>query len=63
MTAKHFEMIAAAFRRSRPDPNSSHHIQWEKDVEAIASACAEVNPNFNRSRFVDACEADDKYGR
>ena len=31
-------------------------VQWEQDVQAVAFACQVSNNNFQRTRFVQACE-------
>ena len=57
MTKKHFEALAAALKAEKPglhwDPNK--HVQWDNDVAAIASVCADFNGAFDRARFYKAC--------
>ena len=56
MTKKHFTILAEALKSSKPeDPHPIFYTQWEHDVQAVADACQEVNSNFNRPRFLEAC--------
>ncbi len=32
------------------------HVQWSTDVQAMGDVCRQANPNFDRERFVEACE-------
>jgi hypothetical protein len=62
MTRQHFNALAAALAQSRPDSDDTQTQgrlleQWANDVYVIANACARFNPNFDRSRFVEACKA------
>jgi len=52
MTRKHFEAIAKVLRDNR---SSTNDADWYNLVSAMADACAETNPNFDRSRFITAC--------
>jgi hypothetical protein len=69
MTRKHFEAIAETFRFERQTANAivpTHGGQRKTAVETIdrlakqiASDLAGTNPNFNRSRFLEACGVED----
>ena len=55
MSKKHFIALADALKSERPgdnwDPNKM--VQWELDVKAIATVCAQSNSRFNRERWMD----------
>jgi hypothetical protein len=58
MSRKDYELIAEAFRDTRPmddasDPNLWN--QWRTDVAHIARALRSTNSRFDLSRFVTAC--------
>jgi len=52
MSRKHFEEIARVLS-TIADDNERRRVARE-----MASALASTNPNFNRSRFLGACNAD-----
>lgn len=60
MTKKHFRKMA--YRLSTVQPIESHTFEdivqyqrWEMCCEAVADTLAEVNPNFQRNTFLEAC--------
>ncbi len=58
MSRKDFELIAEAFRNTRPvndayDPEMWE--QWKMDVNNIALALRHTNPRFDRTIFIAAC--------
>jgi len=58
MTKKHFNALAAALRRTRPNMGTeplSSYAQWSADVMAITGVLQESNPRFARTRFLAAC--------
>jgi hypothetical protein len=57
MSKKHFEQLARALARNKPDSDSPAYLQWQRDVEAVADVCQQNNGLFNRSRFLTACKA------
>ena len=69
MTRKHFEAFAAALANIRPNidtsfpPNIKTHDSlvlfnsWKISVDQIANVCAELNPRFDRERFIAATNA------
>ena len=69
MTRKHFAALAEALREQSPrvrmergeyafdlasDEYALQTLQWERDVRAIASACAIANSGFQYERFYRA---------
>lgn len=59
MTRKDYELIAAAFRKSRParrDHDPERDVQWKVDVLNIAEKLRSDNSRFNTDRFVEACK-------
>jgi hypothetical protein len=67
MTRKHFETLAAALKKCRPDRAdfacadcfSAAKYQWVRAVKEVSDMCADANANFRRSTFLDACGFDD----
>ena len=63
MSRKHFVALASALAGSKPIgvgvPVPKLLKQWKRDVEAIASTVSQFNDNFNRSRFLSACNYED----
>ena len=69
MTRKDFQAIADALASVRPSyrdidpmtfPHEAHQqqgaqLQWEHTCRAIGDVFAADNPNFDRTRFVQAC--------
>ena len=49
MTRKHFIALANAINES--------HGHFDELVDRVAAVCANSTPNFDRHRFVDACNA------
>ena len=44
----------------REDPLKRNYNQgkwqgWAEAVQAVASGCEELNPNFNKAKFIEAC--------
>jgi hypothetical protein len=56
MTKKQFEFIANRLRLARPrDPGVARNC-WLFTVELFAVGLADTHPNFDRARFIAACE-------
>lgn len=66
MTKKHFRMLAKGFHEAftgfHLDPlnfEDTTRVEgfklWLSMVEDVADVCAQVNPNFNREKFLTAC--------
>ena len=58
MSRKDYELIAEAFRDTRPMDNASDPnlwSQWRTDVMHISRALRSTNPRFDQNRFVAAC--------
>lgn len=63
MTKKDFEKLATALAQARPpetipaNKSAAEMIakddQWERDIDHVCKALAQINPNFNASRFYD----------
>lgn len=53
LTSKHFECIAANLRKSQPT-NPSCKLGYHQACTAIATALQEINPKFDRARFMRA---------
>lgn len=64
MTRKHFQALADQLLYSRPDRGEESPAptpavaQWQRDVRAVADACAAANGNFDRGRFLRAAGMD-----
>lgn len=62
MTRKHFQAIADALKASKPNRRIENYpsmlVQWIHCVEHTATACAQFNSAFDRSRFLGACGYD-----
>ncbi len=62
MTRKHFVELAEALRQKRPivrpDGWTDHRafVQWQEDCLAVANVCRGFNDNFDKFRFIEACE-------
>jgi hypothetical protein len=48
MTKKHFIALAAVIKTSRD-------TYTDQQIQELASFCAQFGPNFDCSRFIDAC--------
>ena len=64
MSKKHFEAIAAALVNQKPPISDEDFcealmVQWQRDVLAMVGVCCMFNDNFDRSRFLSACDYDD----
>lgn len=54
MQHRHFAIIAAAMRDSKPtQPN--HLAQWHSTVNSFIVICRSSNPRFDQQRFLAAC--------
>jgi hypothetical protein len=59
---RHFEVIAAKLQRTKPQTEwndlagAAALTQWECDRNALADLFAMGNGNFDRDRFIRACE-------
>lgn len=66
MSKKHYEALANALARVRPNCTSdclnamaeyaAERVLWQALVNDIANVCSRFNPRFDRQRFIDACE-------
>ncbi len=57
MSKKHFRALADKFNSCLPLTNDKEQYDvWYRMVEATADVCAQCNPNFNRAKFIQACE-------
>lgn len=58
MTRKHFEALAKALREvGTQDIGAVAYSQWALDVATIADVCERFNPQFDRERFIKACNS------
>lgn len=60
MNKRHFIAIAKMFAVTRPVKGIHIHYneslaQWTVDIQHIADVCEMFDPQFNRSRFIEAC--------
>ena len=67
MTRKHFNAIAEALRTSFIEDYVEEDVDaWAAEYQrtaccrAVATALSQFNPNFNRSRFLEACGVSEK---
>lgn len=51
MTRRHFNAIAATLNDHKNDTSD-----WRDLCVAFANLCSAENANFNRDRFINACE-------
>jgi len=64
MTRKDYQLIAAAINgvyesiAEHPDATRAHNTGAELVTFAVASALAQDNPRFDRTRFITACEGE-----
>lgn len=54
LTRKHFQCIADHLRERQPT-NPGAKLGYHLAITAVASALEEINPRFDRQRFVIAC--------
>lgn len=67
MTRKDYELIAAAFKRTKPylggfsdsKLDQAALYGFKMAANTLASDLAAANPRFNRERFLTACGVDD----
>lgn len=68
MSKKYLELIAAAFKRTKPVLDSrmtlqteaqleAATVQWNRDLLAIAVIAEDNNPQFKRGKFLATCGA------
>lgn len=57
MTRKDYELLAATFAATKPDPDTAMYRQWERDIRAVSDALQAENPRFDRGRFQYAATA------
>ena len=63
MSKKHFVALAAELKYRKPCPiarpkgYAERFAVWQSVVEGVADVCSRFNPNFDRSRFIKACES------
>ena len=56
MTRKHFVAFAKALREEKPSEKwePKKHVQWARDVRAVARVLASSNVAFDMDRFLTA---------
>jgi hypothetical protein len=57
---RHFAVIAAALRDSKPTGDIDRLTQWHCTVNSFIVFCRSSNPKFNRERFVAACNYEER---
>ena len=62
MTSKHFIIMAKALRNAYPTEDKQTRGKkldaldaWIELVDSLATVCKEINPQFNRGKFLSAC--------
>jgi len=59
MTSKHFIIMAKALRNAYPTEDKQTRGKkldvWMEVVDSLATMCKEINPQFNRGKFLSAC--------
>ncbi len=57
MTKKHFNALAAMFKRERPSENwdANKRVMWNALAQGVADECWAFNMRFDRARFIEAC--------
>jgi hypothetical protein len=58
LTRKHFETIAAELRAAQP-ANQGAKLGYHLAITAVATGLQQINPKFDRRRFIEACTTDD----
>lgn len=58
MTRKHFNAIAETIRYQASVSDAGERRVIANLAAELAGTLAQFNPNFNRSRFIAACEAE-----
>lgn len=57
MSRKHYIALARLLWAARPSKiDAAGQAQWHADIDAVADACQQFNPAFDRARFIAACE-------
>jgi hypothetical protein len=60
MTKKHFQLLAKAMRFSKQSCDSlESDAMWRLIADNIATVCKQVNPRFDKSKFLEACGLDE----
>ena len=55
MTKKDFIALAEELAHIRPNIIDPLYVEWIICIKAVASACKYNNPNFDREKFIEAC--------
>jgi hypothetical protein len=56
MTRSHFQFIADALKWRKPDPTHlAEFDQWKGTVDEFARELCRTNPQFNPTKFREAC--------
>ena len=61
-TKQHYEVIADAMAKSRPEYNpfydtpQDRDVQWNDDLQALVELFEKDNPNFKPDKFVQRAE-------
>ena len=59
MTRKHFKLLAATLKEAHPGLTDHDTAEarktWSDVVTGICDVCEDLNSNFDRSKFINAC--------
>ena len=58
MTRKDWKRIALVMAKTEPLDDTPAHVDWKITVDLLADMFALYYPNFNRDKFVQACQFD-----